>query len=505
MEENELRNTPILEMTRISKAFSGIKALEDVKLTVYKGEVLALLGENGAGKSTLMKILSGVYKKDSGSIFIEGSEVNIHGVKEAEKLGISIIHQELSLLPNLKIYENIFLGNEKYNGLLKKIDKNFMREESRRLLSSIGFTVDVDTLVKDINIGEMQMIEIIKAISKQSKLIIMDEPTTALTDIETDRLFRVIKKLKSQGISIIYISHKLDEVFEVCDRANVLRDGKYIGEVKIKDVSKDDLIAMMVGRKLEEQFPYKKVEEGEVVLSVKGLSYKKIVKNVSFQVRAGEILGIAGLMGSGRTEVAKTIFGEYKKDAGDIYVEGKKVNINSTKDAIENGIAYLSEDRKKEGLILNMSVGHNISLCNLRHYENGLKKISREKEREDIQYYIKKLSVKTPSWEQVIKKLSGGNQQKAIIAKWIMISPKILIIDEPTRGIDVGAKKEIYEVLNELKSIGKAIIIISSDMPEVLGISDRIIVMCEGRLLGELPREEATQEKVMKYAVGTIN
>ncbi|MBU5486543.1 sugar ABC transporter ATP-binding protein [Clostridium sp. MSJ-11] len=505
MEENKLKKTPYLEMKSISKHFSGVKALEDVEMKVYEGEVLALLGENGAGKSTLMKILCGVYKKDSGSIFINGEEVHINGIKDGEKLGISIIHQELSLLPNLKIYENIFLGNEKCKGVFNKLDKDYMKKESKNLLSTIGFTLDVDTLVKDINIGEMQMIEIIKAISKKSKLIIMDEPTTALTDVETERLFQVIRKLKAQEISIIYISHRLEEIFQICDRVNVLRDGKYIGEVQVKEVTKDKLIAMMVGRKLEEQFPYKKVEKGEALLKVEGLSYKNKVRNVSFEVRTGEILGIAGLMGSGRTEVAKAIFGEYKKNSGEIYVEGKKVNINSTKDAVENGIAYLSEDRKKEGLILNMSVGKNISLCNLKRYENSMKRINKKAEIKDVEDYIKKLSVKTPSLDQVIKKLSGGNQQKAIIAKWIMISPKILIIDEPTRGIDVGAKKEIYEVLNELKSMGKAIVMISSDMSEVLGISDRILVMSEGRLSGELHREEATQEKVMKYAISAVN
>lgn len=505
MKKENLEKKPFLQMKGISKFFSGVQALDNVELKVYRGEVLALLGENGAGKSTLMKILSGVYTKDEGDIFIDEKKVDIKGIKQAEELGISIIHQELSLLSNLKIYENIFLGSEKYKGIFNKLDKDYMRSESEKLLSTIGFTADVDTLAKDINIGEMQMIEIIKAISKKSKLIIMDEPTTALTEVETERLFKVINKLKSEGICIIYISHRLDEIFQICDRVNVLRDGKYVGEVKVKDTTKDDLITMMVGRKLEEQFPYKKVKKGDALLAVNNLSYKNKVKNISFEVRAGEILGLAGLMGSGRTELAKTIFGEYKKSSGDIYINDKKINITSPKEAIENGIAYLSEDRKKEGLILNMSVGNNISLCNLKKYENSIKKINKEKESKEIDDYIKKLSVKTPSANQIIKNLSGGNQQKAIIAKWIMISPNILIIDEPTRGIDVGAKKEIYEVLNEIKSLGKAIIMISSDMPEVLGISDRILVMSEGNLSGELSREEATQEKIMKYAVASSN
>ncbi|KAJ49182.1 ribose transport system ATP-binding protein [Clostridium tetanomorphum] len=496
---------PLLEMINISKSFPGVKALENVNLKAYGGQVLALLGENGAGKSTLMKILSGVYKKDEGKVLIDGREVEVYGIKDAEKLGVSIIHQELSLLPNLSIYENIFLGNEKYNGIFRKLDKKYMKEKSHELLSKIGFNVKSDTLVKDLTVGEMQMIEIIKAVSKNSKIIIMDEPTTALTDVETNKLFEVIEKLKSDGIAIIYISHRLDEIFKICDSVTVLRDGKYVGEALVKDVTKDELIAMMVGRKLEEQFPYREEEKGEALLKVENLCYKNKVKNVSFQVKAGEILGIAGLMGSGRTETVKTIFGEYKKSLGDIYVEGKKVNIKSPKDAIKYGIAYLSEDRKKEGLILNMSVRENMSLCSLKKYESSLKSINKKAELEEVNDYIKKLSVKTPSASQLIKNLSGGNQQKAIIAKWIMISPKILIIDEPTRGIDVGAKKEIYEVLNELKKMGKAVIMISSDMPEILGVSDRILVMSEGRLSGELSREEATQESVMKYAVNDNN
>ncbi|WP_125152821.1 sugar ABC transporter ATP-binding protein [Clostridium rectalis] len=496
---------PLLEMNNISKSFPGVKALQNVNLKAYGGEVLALLGENGAGKSTLMKILSGVYRKDEGKIRIDGEEVEICGIKEAEKLGVSIIHQELSLLPNLTIYENIFLGNEEYNGFLRKVNKKSMKEKSEKLLDSIGFSIKADTLVEDLNVGEMQMVEIIKAISKHSKIIIMDEPTTALTDVETVKLFEVIRKLKSEGIAIIYISHRMDEIFQICDKVNVLRDGKYIGDAKVSEVSKDDLISMMVGRKLEEQFPYREEEKGKVLLKVSNLNFKDKVKDVSFEVRSGEILGIAGLMGSGRTETAKTVFGEYKKTSGEICIDGKKVKINSPKDAIKSGIAYLSEDRKKEGLILNMSVANNMSLCNLNKYENSIKKIDKKLETEEVKKFIEKLSVKTPSHKQLIKNLSGGNQQKVIIAKWVMISPKILIIDEPTRGIDVGAKKEIYEVLNELKKMGKAIIMISSDMPEILGISDRILVMSEGKVSGELLRNEATQENIMKYAVNMQN
>lgn len=494
--------TPLLEMQNISKSFPGVKALQNVNLKAYGGEVMALLGENGAGKSTLMKILSGVYTKDEGKVFIEGKEANVTGIKDAEALGVSIIHQELSLLPNLTIYENIFLGNEKYNGIFRKLDKKYMIEKSRELLTRIGFTTDPSTMTSDLTVGEMQMIEIIKAVSKDSKIIIMDEPTTALTDVETEKLFEVIEKLRSEGIAVIYISHRMDEIFAICNRVTVLRDGQYVGEAMVKDVDKDSLIAMMVGRKLEEQFPYREEKKGNVVLKVENLSYKNKVKDVSFEVKAGEIVGFAGLMGSGRTETAKTIFGEYKKTSGEVYINGEKVNINSPKDAITHGVAYLSEDRKKEGLVLNMTVGTNMTLSNLKKYENTFKRIDTKEELREIKEYIEKLSVKTPSHAQIMKNLSGGNQQKAIIAKWIMLSPNLLIVDEPTKGIDVGAKKEIYEVLNELKKEGKAIIMISSDMAEILGVSDRVIVMSEGRVTGELSRRDATQESIMKYAVG---
>lgn len=493
---------PLLEMVGISKSFPGVKALQDVSLKVHGGEVVALLGENGAGKSTLMKILSGVYKKDEGKTFIEGNEVDIQGIKHAESLGITIIHQELSVLPNLTVAENIFLGNEKFDKSTRKIDKKWTRERSLSFLKQIGCNIDPDTLVKDINVGEMQMIEIAKALTKNSSIIIMDEPTTALTDVETRNLFTVIRKLREKGIAIVYISHRMDEIFEICDSITVLRDGKYVGHVETKDVTKDELITMMVGRKLEDQFPYKDVEKTKVLLKVDNISLKDKIKNVSFQVKAGEILGIAGLMGAGRTELAKTIFGDYKKSDGEIYVDGEKVNINSPKDAIECGISYLSEDRKKEGLILGMSVRENMTISNLRSYEKGFKRINRKIEKEEVDKYIKKLSIKTPHQEQLMKNLSGGNQQKVIIAKWLMLSPKVLIIDEPTKGIDVGAKKEIYEVLNELKSAGKAVIMISSDMPELIGVSDRVIVMHEGKLTGELNRDELTQENIMKYAVG---
>lgn len=493
---------PMLKMTKITKSFPGVKALEDVNLTAFGGEITALMGENGAGKSTLMKILSGVYKKDSGTIEIDGEEVQITGIKEAESLGVTIIHQELSVLPNLTVAENIFLGNEKTNKFTGRIEKRLINERSKMFLDQIGCKIDPSTLVKNISVGEKQMIEIAKALTKNSKIIIMDEPTTALTDVETKKLFEVIKSLKEKGIAVIYISHRMEEIFAICDKVVVLRDGKYVGEERVKDIDNDKLINMMVGRNIEEQFPYKEYKKGQVLLEVKNLNYGNIVKDASLAVKAGEILGVAGLMGSGRTELAKTIFGEYKATSGEIYVEGKKVKINFTRDAINNGVCYLSEDRKKEGLVLGMSVGRNMTLSNIEKYENKFKRIDQNAESKDVEEYIKKLKVKTPSSAQLIKNLSGGNQQKVILAKWLLVAPKVLIIDEPTRGIDVGAKKEIYELLNELKSMGKAIIMISSDLPEVLGISDRIMVMSEGKISGELAREDANQESVMKLAVG---
>ncbi|MDU6174096.1 MAG: sugar ABC transporter ATP-binding protein [Clostridium perfringens] len=497
--------TPMLKMVGVSKSFPGVKALDNVSLMAYGGEVTALMGENGAGKSTLMKILSGVYKKDEGKIFIEGREVEVKGIKSAEEAGITIIHQELSVLNNLTVSENIFLGNEKHSKFTGRINKKLLDERSKMFLEQIGCDIDPNRLVSTLNVGEKQMIEIAKALTKNARIIIMDEPTTALTDVETENLFKVIENLRKKGIAIIYISHRMEEIFKICHRVEVLRDGKYAGSAEIKDIDNDKLIAMMVGRTIEDQFPYRDVKKGDLALEVKNLSCKEGVKGASFTLRQGEILGIAGLMGSGRTELAKTIFGEYKKTSGEISLNGSPININSISDAINNGICYLSEDRKKEGCILGMSVGENMTLCNLKKYENKFKSIDKKEEAKDIEYYIKKINIKTPNKEQFIKNLSGGNQQKVILAKWLMLSPEVLIIDEPTRGIDVGAKKEIYELLNELKASGKAIIMISSDLPEVLGISDRIMVMSEGRISGELNRDEANQESIMKLAVGINN
>ncbi|MCF0148549.1 MAG: sugar ABC transporter ATP-binding protein [Clostridium sp.] len=493
---------PMLRMEGVSKIFPGVKALDNVDITAYGGEVTALMGENGAGKSTLMKILSGVYQKDTGKIFIDGQEAHIKGIKSAEEYGVTIIHQEMSVLNNLTVAENIFLGNEKYSKVTGKINKKELIERSKLFLNQIGSNINPNMLVSDLNLGEKQMVEIAKALTKNARVIIMDEPTTALTEVETKSLFKVIDNLKKKGIAIIYISHRMEEIFSICDRVEVLRDGKYAGNALVKGIDNDKLISMMVGRKIEDQFPYREVKVGKEILEVEKLNSNVGIKDISFNVKEGEILGIAGLMGSGRTEVAKTIFGEYKKTSGTIKIKGKEIHIKNIQEAINNGICYLSEDRKKEGCILGLSVAENMILSNLKKYEGKSMAIDKNKAIKDIDYYIEKIKIKTPNREQIMKNLSGGNQQKVILAKWLMLSPEVLIIDEPTRGIDVGAKKEIYELLNELKASGKAIIMISSDLPEVLGISDRILVMSEGRISGELKREEASQENIMKLAVG---
>lgn len=496
------KRIPMLRMEGVSKIFPGVKALDNVDITAYGGEVTALMGENGAGKSTLMKILSGVYQKDEGKVFIDGVEAHIKGIKSAEEYGVTIIHQEMSGLNNLTVSENIFLGNEKFHKFTGKINKKELVERSKLFLDQIGANINPNTLVSSLNVGEKQMVEIAKALTKNARVIIMDEPTTALTEVETKNLFKVIDSLKKKGIAIIYISHRMEEIFAICDRVEVLRDGKYAGNALIKDIDNDKLISMMVGRKIEDQFPYREVKSGKDILEVMNLNANVGIKDISFNVKEGEILGIAGLMGSGRTEVAKTIFGEYKKTSGSIKIKGKEVNIKNIQEAIDNGICYLSEDRKKEGCVLSLSVAENMILSNLKKYESKIMSIDKNKAIKDVDYYIDKIKIKTPNRDQLIKNLSGGNQQKVILAKWLMLSPEVLIIDEPTRGIDVGAKKEIYELLNELKASGKAIIMISSDLPEVLGISDRILVMSEGRISGELKREEASQESIMKLAVG---
>ncbi|OPJ57030.1 ribose ABC transporter ATP-binding protein RbsA [Alkalithermobacter paradoxus] len=494
---------PILEMVGISKIFPGVKALDGVNLKLHEGKVMALLGENGAGKSTLMKILSGVYTKDEGEIFYKGEKNEIKGPKDAQDKGIAIIHQELNLIPYLTIGENIFLGREPVNRF-GKIDWNKLYTDSKNLLEKLGISRNPKEVLGNLSIGEQQMVEIAKALSLDAKIIIMDEPTDALTDKETESLFKVINELKSENKAIVYISHRLKEIFEICDEITVLRDGKYVGDEKVCNINEDRIIEMMVGRKLTEQFPKVNVQVNETVLEVKNLTNKH-VKNISFKVREGEILGISGLMGSGRTELAKTIYGSIKKDAGDIYIRGKKIDINCPKSAIKAGIAYVCEDRKSEGLILGLSVKENMTISSLDKLKGKLLTIDKSKESKEVESYINKMSIKTPSMNQIIKNLSGGNQQKVAISKALMTDPKVLILDEPTRGVDVGAKKEIYDLINKFKKEGKAVIMISSEMPEILGMSDRILVLHEGKMSGEFNISDASQEKIMKSAVGMVD
>lgn len=486
----------ILMMKNISKSFPGVKALDDVHFNVYKNEVMALLGENGAGKSTLMKILSGVYKKDSGQITLEGKPIDIISPKDATEKGIAIIHQELNLIPYLTVYENIFLGRE-----IKlpsgKLNKKEMINESKVLMERLNVDISPTRQVRTLSIAQQQMIEIAKALSLNAKIIIMDEPTDTLTDTEVESLFKIIKELKNQGKGLVYISHRLKEIFEICDKLTVLRDGQLIAEREVKDVDEDEVIRLMVGRTLEEQFPFIESRHDDEVLKVEGLS-NEYVKNIGFSLKKGEILGISGLVGAGRTELAKTIYGVYKKDSGTITIDGVEESYTTPKQALSKGIVYVSENRKEDGLILIMDVKSNMTLSALDKVKRFLG-IDKKKEYKIASEYRDKINIKTPSLYQKVQNLSGGNQQKVAIAKSLLTDPKILILDEPTRGVDVGAKKEIYDLLNKIKSEGRSIIMISSEMPEILGMSDRILVMHEGRIKGELSRDEATQEKIMSY------
>lgn len=489
---------PILQMKNIVKEFPGVKALDGVNLELYEGKIMGLMGENGAGKSTLMKVLSGVYKKDSGEILYKGKVEDIKDTKDAQEKGIAIIHQELNLIDDLTIGENVFLGREPRQAF-GKINWNKLHSDAQTLLNKLNVKSSSKDLLGSLSIGQKQMVEIAKALSLNAKIIIMDEPTDALTDKETESLFKVINELKEEGKSIVYISHRLKEIFELCDYITVIRDGKYVGQENVCDIDEDRMIEMMVGRKLTEQFPKIDSKIGDTIFQVKNLK-NKYVDDVSFEVKAGEIVGIAGLMGAGRTELAKTIYGYYKNQSGEIYVKGKRVENKSSRDGLKNNIAYVSEDRKGDGLILGLSVKENMSISSLDKV-SSIFKVDKKKELEEVQSYIKKMKIKTPSENQIIKNLSGGNQQKVSIGKALMTSPEVLILDEPTRGVDVGAKKEIYDLINEFKKQGKAVIMISSEMPEILGMSDRILVLSDGKLTGEFTKEEASQELILKSAV----
>ncbi|MBS4640053.1 ribose ABC transporter ATP-binding protein RbsA [Aeromonas media] len=491
--------SPILELTGIVKTFPGVRALDEAGLRVYPGQVMALLGENGAGKSTLMKVLTGIYQADAGSVSYRGQPVHFKGPRDSQDQGISIIHQELNLLPELSIAANIFLGREPRTRF-GSIDHKQLRERASTLLARLGVKHGPDTRLGDLSIGEQQMVEIAKALSFDASVIIMDEPTDALTDTETEQLFVVIRELREQGCGIVYISHRLKEIFQICDRVTVLRDGKWIGEQAVSELDEDRIIEMMVGRRLEEQYPRLARELGPVSLQVKDLAGPG-VHGVSFSLRQGEILGFSGLMGSGRTELMKLIYGASPISSGAVEVDGKVLVPRTPADGLAAGIAYISEDRKGDGLVLELSVRENMSLCALGEFiSHG--KIDGQAERQAVGDYVRLFNIKTPSQDQLIKLLSGGNQQKVAIAKGLLTRPKVLILDEPTRGVDVGAKKEIYQLINQFKKEGMSIILVSSEMPEVLGMSDRILVMHEGRISAEFNTREANQEKLMAAAVG---
>ena len=490
----------LVAMKGITKDFSGVIVLNKVNFNIYKGRIMALIGENGAGKSTLMKILTGVYLKTSGEIYLDGNLVNFSTTKESQKNGIGIIHQELNLIQHLSIAENIFLGREPLKKT-RNINWKKLYEDSRKCLDLLGIKEDPKELIKNLSVGKQQLVEIAKALSLDAKIIIMDEPTGALTESETKKLFDVIRELKSKGHSIVYISHRLKEIFEICDDVTVLRDGEFIAEKNIKEVNENKIIEMMVGRKLSEQYPRVQYNPGEVVLEVKGLT-NKFVQDVSFNLRAGEILGISGLMGSGRTELARSIYGIYKIDKGEILLNGTKANIHNSTDALNHGIAYVSEDRKANGIVLGLDVRENITLASLKEFSGKLGNIYLSKEEESAQGYMESMSIKANGTKQLLKYLSGGNQQKVSIAKNLNARPKILLLDEPTRGVDVGAKKEIYELINKFKLEGMSIIMISSEIPEILGMSDRIMVMHEGRVMDTISIRDASQENIMSLAVG---
>ena len=489
----------LLTMKNIKKSFSGVAALKNAELELNKGEVVALMGENGAGKSTLMKILTGIYSKDEGTVTFEGKEVEYKSVSESEEAGIAIVHQELNMMNDLTVAQNLFIGKERKKGIF--IDDAKMAEDAKELFKKLNVDINPNVKIGNLTVGKQQMVEIAKAISTNAKVIVFDEPTAALTDSEIEELFKVINDLRDKGTGIIYISHRMDEINVISDKVIVMRDGEYVGTLVTKECTKDDIIKMMVGRTvfMEPKTKSDVSADAEVVLRCENLNRGKHVKNVSFELRKGEILGFSGLMGAGRTEVARLIFGADPMDSGKIFIHGKEVSIKSTKDAVNAGIGYLSEDRKRYGLLVDKSVEENTCLSSLEKFTKGLF-IDGSKSKTVSEKYVQELRTKTPSVTQIIKKLSGGNQQKVVIAKWLVKDSEILIFDEPTRGIDVGAKSEIYDLMERLVKEGKSIIMISSELPEVLRMSDRVVVMCEGRITGCLDISEASQEGIMTCA-----
>ena len=493
----------IVSMENVSKSFPGVKALDNVQFELRAGEVMALLGENGAGKSTLMKILSGVYTRDGGTVRIFGQEYGDMTPKQAQAAGVAIIHQELNMCRHLSVAENMFLGRE-IKGTFA-LNNAKMEEEAGRILSELKIDISPRQIVGDLPVSKQQMVEIAKALSINAKVLIMDEPTSALTAKEIDDLFRIIHQLKEEGHGIVYISHRLEELQHIVDRVTIMRDGQYITCRDFADMTMDEIIANMVGREIKEKFPHVECEKGKKIFEVKNLNAGKLVRDISFSVYEGEIVGFAGLMGAGRTETTRAIFGADPKESGEIFVDGKEVKIHCPMDAIRNGVVLAPEDRKKDGLCTKLSIRQNLALPNLDLVCTGLGVVSRTKEQNLCDEAVENLKIKTPGVDIDAGNLSGGNQQKVVVGKWLARNSRVVIFDEPTRGIDVGAKVEIYNLINELKKQGIAVIIVSSEMPEVMGVADRILVMCDGRITGEVMAGETTQNEILTLATSFEN
>ncbi|MDY4770968.1 MAG: sugar ABC transporter ATP-binding protein [Lachnospiraceae bacterium] len=490
-----------IEMRGIDKSFGTNQVLKNAGFLLRDGEVHALMGENGAGKSTLMKILTGVYTRDAGTVIVDGKEVEYHNPQEAEKAGIVFIYQELNVMFDLTVEENLFMGKEITKGF-GICDKKAMRKKAKEVLDMMGVDINPAAVMSELSVGQQQMIEICKALMVDAKVIIMDEPTAALTQSETDALFKVIHSLRKKGVSMVYISHRMEEIFELCDRITVLRDGSYIGTEEIKDIDMNDIVKMMIGREIGERFPARDVKLGKEVLKVEKLTSPGVFHDISFSVRAGEVLGVSGLMGAGRTEIMQAIFGNFPLESGKIYIDGKETVIKNPEAAMKAGIGFITEDRKTEGLMLEKSIEENISLANLGKVSGKNHVLSSSAEGALVKKGIEEFHIRCFGPSHECGNLSGGNQQKVVLAKWIYTEPKILILDEPTRGVDIGAKKEIYSVINEMAAKGVAIIMVSSELPEVLGMSDRIMVVREGEVRGIIGKEEANQQNVMTLATG---
>ncbi|MBC8061153.1 MAG: sugar ABC transporter ATP-binding protein [Clostridiaceae bacterium] len=489
----------LFRMEGISKSFPGVKALDNVYLSVNKGEVHGLVGENGAGKSTLMKIMSGVFRSDAGKIYIDGKEVNIDSVSKAQQLGVSIIFQELNLCPHMTVADNIYIGRPPKKGPF--IDDKQLHADAKAVLDELGIDINTHALVNTLSVAQQQMVEIAKAISRNCRILVLDEPSAALTDKEIDKLFEIIRNLQKKGVGMVYISHRMAELEQICERVSIIRDGQYIGTRNYKDITIDELVTMIVGRTLEDKYPKYERKIGEILFEARNIRRKDIVNVEKIQVRKGEIIGIAGLMGSGRTEIARCIFGADKADSKELFMDGKKITVNSPGQAIALGIGYATEDRKFDGLALGLDVEYNTNMAHLKQLSHfGI--IDDKAANINAQKYKELLRTRTPSLRQTVGNLSGGNQQKIVLSKWLCNDVKLLIVDEPTRGIDVGAKFEVYELFNRLSAQGVAIIMISSELPEILGMTDRVLVVHEGTINGDLVTKNTTQEEILYLAAG---